>query len=304
MALQFRALRLRVRALTAGVIDDAAVESVLLTKMTELWDSWQWSFTQAQDVLATEGPKTAGTATLTAPTQVTGAATAFSAADVGRELIVGNENSRYIVSAVDVPLQRLTLTSPYAGATFTNAPYRLQRSIYVLAADFNSSFSPVYWRPIVETSLPMFDRYDGRRSFSSTFPTRFRYAGVSSAGVQQVEIAPVPSAPVGIYYTYRRTLPPMADDTPILLREDMVAYLAASDALALKAIEAAEKLPNAATLYAAQSEKYQALGQNARMEAQYADLRLASPAGQVRDAIGAYDYSDDVLVSHDLFSPI
>jgi hypothetical protein len=307
MALDFRSLRLRIRALTAGLVDDAAIESVLRTKLEELWTSWDWSFREAQSVLATVAPHSEGTVTLGTPLLVLGIGTAFTAADVGRELIVGNSNSRYTVSAVNVATdvgQQLTLAQPYVGEPFTQETYRLQQSIYALAEDFGKSFSPVWWRQIVESSLPTLDRYDGRRAFSSQQPIRFRYAGVSSAGVQQVEISPVPSSAIGIHYTYKTKLPPLDDTTMIPLREDMVAYLTAADALALKGLEAAEKLPQAATVYVAQADKYQALGQNSKMEAMYADLQLSSPARSVRDESAAMDYSDDYMQAHDAWSPV
>lgn len=302
--LDFRQLRLRVRALTAGLVDDAAVEAVLRVKLEELWNSWLWSFTEASDVLATVGPHSEGLVTLQAPTLLTGVGSAFAAGDVGREVIVGNANARYTISAVDVGLQQLTLAQAYAGDPFYDASYRIQQSLYPLAADFASGFQPVWWRVIVESSRPMLDRYDGRRAFSSQQPVRFIYAGRTSAGLQQVEISPVPSSAIGIHYTYRKGLPTLEDTTVIPLREDMCAYLAASDALSLKAMEAAEKLPQAAQLYLAQADKYQALGQNSKQEAMYDDLKRSSPARAVRDEAIAWDYSDDYAQDHDLFSPI
>src|SRR5262245_17357001 len=134
MSLSFQALRLRVRALTAGLIDDSAVEAVLRLKLEELWNSWDWSFREASSVLATVAPHSEGSVTLSTPLLVLGTDTAFTAADVGRELIVGNANSRYTVAAVTG--QQLTLAQPYAGDPFTQSSYRLQQSVYPLASDF------------------------------------------------------------------------------------------------------------------------------------------------------------------------
>lgn len=304
MPLDFRSLRLRVRALTAGLVDDAAVEAVMRLKLEELWNSWLWSFTEASDVLATVAPHSEGHVTLTTPTVLVGVSSAFAAADVGRELIVGNANARYTISAVNVGLQQLTLAQPYVGDAFTASTYRIQQSLYPLAADFATGFQPVWWRTIVESSRPMLDRYDGRRAFSSQQPVRFIYAGRASTGLQQVEISPVPSSAIGIHYTYRKGLPTLEETTLIPLREDMVAYLAASDALSLKVLEAAEKLPQAAALYAAQAEKYQMLGQNSKQEAMFDDLKRSSPARSVRDEAVAWDYSDDYAQSHDWNSPV
>lgn len=305
MAIDFRSLRLRVRALTAGLVDDAVIESTARTRLEQLWSDWDWSFKEAHDVLATVGPHGEGTVTLgITPTLITGTGTVFTSADVGREIVVGNHNSRYTIAAVNGGLQQLTLAQPYAGAAFLNSTYKIQQSVYALAADFAESAQPVWWHKIVETSLPQMDRYDGRRAFTSSFPMMFRYAGLNAAGVQLVEISPVPAAALGIFYTYKRRLPALDDTTLILLREDFTTFLIASDALAVKAMEAAEKLPQAASLYMAQSDKYQALGLKAQLEAQFQDLQRSSPAKAIRDEYEGYRYSDDYAQQHDMFSPI
>jgi hypothetical protein len=304
MTLDFRSLRLRVRALTAGLVDDALVESRCLGKLEELWRDWDWSFKEASAVIATIAPHGEGHVTWLSPTLLSGSGTLFTAADVGAEIVVANQNSRYTITAVDVGLQRLTLKDPYAGGYFTNETYKIQTRIYPLAADFEESAQPVYWRKLVELSLAQLDRYDGRRSFTSQLPYAFRYAGQSASGLQLVEISPVPGAPLGIVYTYKRRLPVLADTDLVPLHAGMVSYLVASDAIAIKALEVAEKQPQAATVYLTQSDKYQALGLKALQEAQFQDLQIASAAKSVRDEQEAPYFSDDMLVGHDLFSPI
>ena len=304
MPLEFRNLRLRIRALTAGLVDDALVESRCLGKMEEIWKDWDWSFKEASSVLATIAPHSEGQVSWLSATLLSGTGTLFTAADVGAEIVVANQNSRYPITAVDVGLQHLTLHDPYAGAPFTNEPYKIQTRLYPLAADFEEAVQPVYWRKLVEMSLAQLDRYDGRRSFTSQLPYAFRYAGQNAAGVQLVEISPVPAAPLGIVYTYKRRLPAFTDTDVVPLHPGMVSYLVASDALAIKALEVAEKQPQAAQVYLAQSDKYQALGLKALQEAQFQDLQLTSAAKAVRDESDVAYASDDMLVGHDLFSPI
>ena len=144
MALDFRSLRLRVRALTAGLIDDALLESRCLDKMATIWRDWDWSFKEAQAVLATVGPHGEGQVTWVSSTVVSGTGTAFTAADVGAEIVVENQNSRYVITAVNVTTQQLTLKDPYAGTPFTNSTYKIQTRIYPLAPDFEESAEPVY----------------------------------------------------------------------------------------------------------------------------------------------------------------
>lgn len=304
MSLQFRQLRLRVRALTAGLIDDAIVESRCLGVMEELWRDWDWSFKEATSVIATTPPHGEGRATWMSATLLSGTGTLWTASDVGAEIVVANQNSRYTIAAVNTGLQQLTLKDPYAGGPFTQQTYKIQTRIYPLAADFEEGVQPVYWRKLVEMSLAQLDRYDGRRSFTSQLPYAFRYAGQSAAGVQLVEITPVPAAALGIFYIYKRRLPVFAETDHVPLHPAMVSYLVASDTMAIKALEVAEKQPQAAQVYLVQSDKYQAMGLKALQEAQFQDLQLASAAKAVRDEQEWAYASDDMLVGHDLFSPI
>jgi hypothetical protein len=305
MALDFQTLRDRIRVMTAGRVDDATIEALARLKLRELWDNWSWSFRMADAVLATVAPKTAGTVTLNVdPTKVDGTNTSFAATDVGMELRVGNQNSRYTVTAVNVGAQELTLASAYVGTPFTASSYILQRSVYSLAPDYLDMFSVTYWRRLVEDTLPQLDRYDGRRAFTSQFPFSWTPRGYDSNGIQQIEISPVPSAALGIHYTYRRALPTLVDATVMLFPEYPLIYLCASDALSVKAVELAEANPAAAQLLQGQADKYQTQGQLALAELQFADLRRAGAAKAVRDEAQSGLDSSDWAVSHDLYSPI
>jgi hypothetical protein len=303
--IDFQTLRSRVRARTAGMVDDATVEILVRDKLKELWESWSWSFRMADSVLATVAPTSVGTVTLHGDhTKVDGTGTAWTATDVGKELRVGNTNSRYTVSAVQLSPQQLTLATAYVGDAFTASPYLLQQSIYPLAADYLDRVSFSYWRWLSEGTLPTLDRYDGRRAFTSQMPFSITPRGTNADGVMLVEVSPVPSTAVGIHYTYRRALPPITDTTLMLFREDVLIYLCAADALSVKAMELSESKAEAAQLCMAQADKYQALGQNALEEFRYADLRRAGVAQAVRDEAESGISSDDWVISHDIHSPI
>jgi hypothetical protein len=305
MALEFRTLRLRIRARTAGLVDDAVIESLARDKIKELYESWSYSFRFAEGVLATVPTKSDGTVSLNAdPTLVDGIGTSFALTDQGKELRVGNTNSRYTVQSVNVSTQQLTLAAAYVGVAFSASPYILQQSVYSLANDFLDMLSVTYWRFLTESTPQTLDRYDGRRAFTSQLPFSWTYKGLDGNGVQQIEISPVPSAALGIHYTYRRAMPLLTEGTIIPFREDVLSYLCAADALTTKAIELAEKNPAAAQILMDRADKYQAIGQNALAEFQFADLRRSGAAKGVRDEREGGMVSDDMLVSHDLFTPI
>ena len=299
MPLTFAELRRRIRARTANRIDDVRAELVLREKMQEVWTRESWSFRQEEAILTTVAPKSGGTVTLNAtPTLVDGTGTAFVAADVGRKLRVASDNTYYEVTAVSG--QQLTLETAYTGTAFIASAYSLFRNIYAMAADFHEMISASYWWRLAEGTVPGTDRYDSRRSFTSQQPASFIYRGEDSTGVMQVEISPVPSAAIGIHYVYFRRPPTWADTTRVPIQEDVLVYLASSDALYILAIEH----PEQAQGMIAVADKYQALGQNALAEFSWADTKLRSIQKGVRDEARSGEWPDDYLVSHDVYSPI
>jgi len=302
--LTFSALRRFTRGLTAGQVDDAVIEMVARLELKRLWEGWDWSFSQREGVLATKALKSDGTVTLTAPTIVTGTGTSFTTDAVDCDLIVGNQNARYKVQAVNVGTQTLTLTSAYVGNSFTASAYRLQQSLYALAEDFNSSFAPTWWRLLVEISMPTLDRYDSRRAYSSNAPYSFTYGGMSATGAHLATVTPVPATAIALHYTYRSRLPVLDDETLIPFREDVPSYLIAATALSIKAIELAEKNPGAAGILQAQAEKYFLVGRDAYIDFQDQDGRVVGRAKAVRDEAEMGSVPDDYLISTDYFSPI
>jgi hypothetical protein len=301
--LTFSALRLRVRARTAGTVDDATIEAVTRDTLKALWEGWDWSFSQEDAILATVGTKSGGTVTLTTPTTVTGTGTAFLSTDIGRDLFVGNANTHYPVTAVNVGTQTLTLGSAYVGNTFTASSYRLQQSVYALADNFSHSFAPIWWRPLVEVSLPTLNRFDGRRTFSSQLPFSYTYRGANALGAHEIELSAVPATAMGIGYSYRSRLPVLDEDTLIPFREDVPIYLAAADALSIKAVELAEKNPGASQVMQAQAEKYFMVGMAAKVDYQYQDFQVSGAAKAVRDEAGMGGVPDDLYIASDLNFP-
>lgn len=299
MSLTFAELKRRIRARTADKIDDVLAEIVLRDKAQEIWVKEPWSFRQDEAVLTTVAPKSGGTITLNAnTTKVDGTGTAFAAADVGKKLRVLNDNTYYDITAVSA--QQLTLESAYAGAAFTASTYNLFKNIYTMAANFKEMISISYWWRLGEGTVAGVDRYDARRSFTSSQPASFIYRGEDATGVMLVEISPVPSSAIGIHYVYRTKPPTWAEATVVPLDETMLTYLCAADALYLLAI----KEPALAQGLIAVADKYEALGQNALAEASWSDTHLRGIQKAVRDSAGDGLFSDDYGLAHDVGSPV
>ena len=301
MAATFAELKRRIRLRTGNKIDEVRAEMLLREKIIAIWDSNDWSFREDDDILTTAAPYTTGTVTLNAdPTKVDGVGTAWTAAHVGYQFRQDNETTFYEVTAVNVGTQQLTLASAYAGATFTAAGYRLFKSIYSMAADFDQMLSMTYWWMLSEGSATSIERYDGRRTFTSQRPMHFVYRGLDANGVMQVEISPVPAAAIGIKYHYRTKPKAWVDTDLVPIREDVLVYGCACDALYLLAIEQPDKAAGWTTV----ADKYQAKELHAYNEFAWADAKVQGIQKAVRDEAGSGVYNDEYLASHDLFSPV
>jgi len=302
--MDFASLRLAVRLRTAGMVDDAALENLCKIKLKELWESQSWSFREKQGVLATVAPHSEGRVTLN-PDRVTviGTGTAFTAADVEREIIVGNANARYRIATVTSPTQ-LTLMDPYADPLFTNSTYIIQQDIYTMPADYDMNTSITWWHQLSQAGIGTIDRYDGRRTFRSNFPNSFTPRGVNAQGITRVSISPVPSAPMGIPYVYRCLLPPLQDDTLIFFPEQVAVPIIAVESLYVKAAEfVSQGRADAAQICVGLADKYQPIGLNALQNFAFQDLRKVSGPQAIRDEGEVGLWSDDYYTSHDSFNP-
>lgn len=301
MPLTFADLRRRIRMRTGNKIDDPRAEMVLREKIEEIWLREDWSFRQKEGVLTTAAPIATGTVTLNVDkTKVDGTGTGWTSSVVGFKFRAANDNSYYTVTAVNVATQQLTLESAYATVAFTGSVYRLFKNLYAMPSDFKTMVSMSYWWRLGEGTPQGVDRYDARRSFTSTQPASFIYRGEDASGIEQVEISPVPSAAIAIHFVYRSKPPTWSDTLLVPLNETLLTYLSAADALYLLAVEE----PTQAQGYIAIADKYQTLGQNALAEASWADTKLRGIQKSVRDEAGEGHFSDDYAVSHDINGPI
>lgn len=301
MAVTFAELKRRIRARTANKIDEVRADILLREKIGALWDSNDWSFRQKDAILTTAAPYTTGTVTLNADrTKVDGVGTAWTAAQVGYSFRHANDNTFYEVTAINVGTQQLTLATAYAGAVFTTAGYRLFQSVYSLAADFDQLITMSYWWMLSEGSATSIERYDGRRSFTSQMPMHFVYRGEDANGVAQIELSPVPATAIGLQYRYRSKPKVWVDTDIVPIREDVLVYGCACDALYLLAIEQPEK----AAGWTAVADKYQAKELHAYNEFAWADAKVQGIQKAVRDEAWSGMVNDEYLASHDLFSPV
>jgi len=239
----FGTLKRLIRARTGNRADEVRAGSVLTDKIKEIWDSWDWDFRHSSAFLITTATKTAGTIALNVDTtKVDGTGTAFAAGDVGKLLYIGTETVGYRVTAVSS--QQLTLESAYVGSSFSGSVYQLVQDVYPLASDYDQLIS--------------IDRAG----------TTMQYQSTDVNGVISVVLSPVPAASTRIRYVYRKKLPIYVDGDTVPIRQDVLVYLCAADALFLLSAEAHPADP---TLLA-QAQAYEQKGQQALVEFRFAPL--------------------------------
>lgn len=298
--LTYGELKREVILLSANFIDDIRAGEFVKTVLNRLVESYSWSSLKGHAVLATVPTKQTGTVSLTDSMTITGTGTAFDVGDIGSEIRISTQMGYYRIAGVAG--QVLTLASPYAGDSFTSSAYVVFKRIYPLASDFRKMLSIPFNRKLREVTIPNLDRLDPERTYFSSNPLRFAYQGVTSAGVTQVELHPVPSTCVGFPYTYLKRFVitnSTVNGTVVPLRSDMLTNLAAADACATKAVELADQSPNTARMLENLSKRREAKGQEALAEAQFSDLAVAGALQAVRDEdqmwVGA-----DIEIRHDV----
>lgn len=212
----FGALKRLIRARTSNRADEVRVEVILRDKITELWDAWDWSFRHASAILTTIASKTAGTVSLNAtPTIIDGVGTSFvSPTDVGKKIRIGTDSYAYTVASVQGATQ-LTLATAYVGTSFSASTYVLYQDEYVLASNLEQLIS-------VDRS-----------------GTTLRKVSEDANRVVTASLSPVPTASVQIRYIYRTFVPSYQDADNVPIRQDVLVYLCAADALFLIAAESA-----------------------------------------------------------------
>lgn len=294
--LNFGQIKRRIMLRTGGRIDAIRAGELMKDKLTEIAESYSWSWLKAESLLSTVAPKSGGTVTLNVDTtKIDGTSTSFASTDVGSYIRVAQDVAFYKVTAVSS--QQLTLETAYVGSTFSTQSYSLFRHIYSLQSDFRRFVSPAFWPRLQEATLGQLDEWDALRS-QSDLPSHYAYRGVNSAGVMQVEIWPVPSAAVGIRYSYLKTIPePSLDTTTIPLRPDVLIYSCAADALYTLVAESTK--PQEVQHLAGLAQQYDAKGLQALQEERYSDSAIAGVPRGVRDYRQGQVWNDTFLSDHD-----
>jgi hypothetical protein len=234
-----------------------------------------------------------GTVSVNTGGTVTGVGTTFATGMVGRFFQIGN--SFYQIATV-TPTTSLTLTD-YSGEVFpAGTHYNIFKSIYSVDATLGSIYKLVHQIQLTKKSQSFFNEIDPARTGTGSTPYYWAYAGVTSAGVLQVELYPTPSSAytVRIYGKLKYTT--LADSDVPFLPEDLLETDCLVDCY--KHLDIREPQRG--------WDKKMAVAEASYKESlsifEEEDYQLGDPPGRVRDVMGdpIAPYDDNFALSHDI----
>lgn len=279
----------RVSNLQAGIL--------LNQKMTELSESISWSWLKADALLAIKASKSIGTVAVTnGSTSIVGTGTSFASTDVGGYIRVATDVGFYKITVVAG--QTLTIESAYVGNDASGQGFNLFFNIYTLPSNFRQMLTPVFYNKLNEATLEELGAWDPMRSSQSNNPTHFTYRGIDSAGLQEIEIWPVPSAAIAFRFSYLKTIAEATTDSTVFpIRPDVLTYAVAADVLTVEI--AKDPVKNAAL--ASVVTRYDTRAETALAEAWFADMKKQGVPDSIADAAELSHVSGDYAVDHDTY---
>ena len=190
--------------------------ALLNRAQSEEMDEQIWSFSLTNFVLYTQAPYNIGTITVTPGSNiVVGSGTLWTSAFNGFQMRFGNSGMAIPVATV-TDHTHLTLTFPWNGVPQAGISYTLQQSLYPVP---NAS------EVTAVKNLVLLDKVS-RETLNLEDPQRLSVGGnpclawahapyivINNVSVLQIEMWPVPSAPVPYVVEYRAKATPMVLDT-------------------------------------------------------------------------------------------
>lgn len=226
-----RSLRLYVPQLPAPL-----AEQFIRDRYRQILERRNWSGLRKEAEFVLNDQKTDGTVSVTRnSTTVTGTSTAFASTDVGRQFKTGT-SPVYIISAVNVGLQTLTLDRSYGATTDTAATYTIFDGYLTVPSDFlqfdcvvdpSTGWKLRYW--VTSAELNAIDPQ--RLSFGEPHLLADRLFDTTT-GLPQYEAWPYTSSARTLYYTYFKRAADLTEDsdTPIWpIRSDALVAGALAD---------------------------------------------------------------------------
>lgn len=291
--MQNAVLALSPNQLTTGSADPGNVKFVVNNAYSQLLRYRPWVETLRQRVVTSQAPVTAGTVTVgNGLTLVTGAATAWTSALVGRYLRIGQRAQIRIESVASAT--SLTLSQNWDDISLSAQKYEINQIRFALPLDaervlrivgpqwflnrqnawlidIQDPIRILHGPPLVYTEITQFD---------------------GNNGVKEVEWWPIPNSIQMHMVSYRATIPPLVadSDTPVLV-EDTITKLAQAEACRMLYSRSGEAAWN--TL----AGEFQTIYVEMRDSLAREDRRKHSPAMQALDSDDIPNWTDPSWVA-------
>lgn len=214
----FGTMKTRLQLLLAQHLTLTDIGSLLNRVHQEEVENHAWHRLRTAATLNVTAPIVTGTVSITqGSTTVTGVGTAFTTGDIGKYLRINGDNTPLKVTARISGLE-VTVESAWAPANVSGVAYSLFPWRYSLP----TTAQKVNWvkrlQPLQETTQEWLNTVDPDRTSTSDFATHWAPAERSSADLYQIELWPIPNAPVAyaVEYLKGHTDLSASGDTPLI----------------------------------------------------------------------------------------
>jgi hypothetical protein len=256
--------------------------------------SRDWARLKLQRQIYTTATYSTGTVSVDTTGVVTGVGTTFTSAMVGRFMRIEYTDSLFEIdsyaSGISVTLKDWTGVAVAAGHSYT-----ILKVIYPVDTLFGVVYEVEYQTSLRKKSQRYFNQIDPSRTTTGT-PTYWAYAGMTSAGVIQIEIYPVPTTVIPLRIYGKRRASTLGDSDTPWVQEDLIETHALINCYELKDLQNpkegwGQKAVKQVQLYTELLERYET-----------EDYQLDAHSDKVKDRMGGGDFplDDNFAVSHDV----
>lgn len=273
----FATIQTRVAKLVADhtMITTSDIQTIIQTEHDTILEDYSWSRRKTETTLTTLALYTTGTITTTGAA-VVGSGTAWDQTFVGRWMRSGSQTAYLKITAV-ADATHLTLEASLQ-SDLTAATYSIFQNVYTLPSDFSRVLELHGRTRLMDVARMEIDSLDPYRSGTVSDSTHYNMRGITSTGLYELELWPVPNA-IRVYrlqYLRTNTLVDAAD-SPIYRSTILIWKAAESCAFFLHARTGDLAWLQLADRY---HQRYLEDFQGAKED----DLGKFSPLGHVKDA--------------------
>lgn len=301
----FTAVAANVKQNLSAKVTTAEAESFTQQAFSQIWEAHDWAARKTEGLVAIVADYSTGTVdTTVGSATITGTSTVWTSAMTGRWIRIGSVPELFkftYVSGTSGTIESPTGGTGWQATAEDDASYVIFQHVYALASDVEQVLFPTREFRLEETTRGFIDQIDPTRLTTGT-SRYYAMRELSSTNAMQIEFWPRPNVAGIVRVPYLKKAPTLTGSDTVLLRQDVVTYLASHDAaLYLLGKHGDEKYDRLAqrfmSLYAGDptDKKIGALE-----TAIYQDQARYGQVTHLPDATAGASFSDEFLSAHDL----